>query len=53
MPEIKDILNEAGFSKTFVYMEGFDKDGEGTGTFRKRTRGDECETWIAYLVSLS
>ena len=52
MPEIKDILKEAGFSKSFVYMEGFDKNGEGTGSFRKRTRGDECETWIAYLVSL-
>ena len=52
MPEIKDLLKEAGFSKSFVYMEGFDRKGDGTGIFRKRTREDECDTWIAYIVSL-
>lgn len=52
LPEIRDILKEAGFSKTFVYWEGFDRKGEGTGIFRKRKQGDICETWVVYVVSL-
>lgn len=52
LPEIKDILKEAGFSESFVYLEGFDKKGEGTGLFRKKKRGDICDTYVAYLVSL-
>ena len=52
LPEIRDLLKEAGFRKSFVYWEGFDKKGEGTGIFRKRTKGDLCDTWVAYVVSL-
>lgn len=52
LPEIRDLLKEAGFRKSFVYWEGFDKKGEGTGIFRKRTKGDLCDTWVAYIVSL-
>ena len=52
LPELKDILNSAGFSQVYVYWEGSDKRGNGNGVFRKVKRGDLCETWIAYLVSL-
>ena len=50
IPELKDILLEAGFSKVYVYWEQSDKKGEGTGLFKKATKGDICDTWVAYLV---
>ena len=53
LPELKDILTEAGFSKIYVYWEGTDKHGEGNGIFKPTEKGEICDTWIAYLVSLS
>ena len=50
LPELKDILEEAGFSSLHVYWEQSDKNGEGTGFFKKSLKGEACETWIAYLV---
>ena len=50
LPELKDILEEAGFSKVDVYWEQSDKKGEGTGVFKKSLKGSICDTWIAYIV---
>ena len=50
LPELKDVLKDAGFSNVHVYWEQSDKRGEGTGVFRKSHRGEICDTWIAYLV---
>ena len=52
LPELKDILISAGFSKVHVYWEGTNKQGEGNGIFKKSKQGEVCDTWIAYLVSL-
>ena len=52
IPELKELLQEAGFSKTFVYWEQSDKKGEGTGVFKKSQTGETCDCWIAYLISL-
>ena len=52
LPEIKDLLKEAGFAESFVYWEGFDRKGDGTGVFKKKNQGEICDTWLAYLVSL-
>ena len=51
LPELKDILTAAGFSKVQVYWEGTDKQGEGNGIFKPAQKGEICDTWIAYLVS--
>ena len=53
LPELRDILQEAGFSKVDVYWEQSDKKGEGTGVFKKAKKGEVCDTWIAYLVCLA
>ena len=52
IPELKDILTEAGFSKVYTYWEGTNKKGEGNGRFKQAKKGDICDTWIAYLVNL-
>ena len=50
--ELREILLEAGFRKTFVYWEGDDDDGGGNGIFKKREKEENCETWIAYVVGV-
>jgi len=53
MMELKDLLYEAGFSDVGSYFEGDDEDDpeEGNGIFEADPRGENCESWIAYLVS--
>lgn len=48
--ELRDILQEAGFGNVVVYWEGTTKDGEGDNNFKPSLKGEECESWIAYLV---
>lgn len=50
IPEIKDLLEEAGFSESVVYWEGSDDSGDGNGEFDITETGEECESWIAYIV---
>ncbi len=52
LPEIAEILREAGFHEVTVYWEGTDeKTGEGDGVFTVTKRGEACEGWIAYLAA--
>ena len=53
IPEITELLIEAGFSSTAVYWEGTEEDtGEGDGEWAATDRGEACEGWIAYLVGI-
>jgi SAM-dependent methyltransferase len=51
LPEIKELLLEAGFKNPTVYWEGTDKDGEGDGVFTPDERGEADAGWIAYIVA--
>ncbi|MBT8130869.1 MAG: class I SAM-dependent methyltransferase [Gammaproteobacteria bacterium] len=51
LPEIRELLQEAGFSKSTVYWEGFDEDGEGNDDYKPAERGDADPAWIAYIVA--
>jgi len=52
LPELRDILLEAGFSSADCYWEGTDEDGEsGDGIFTKTEEGEACLSYIAYLVA--
>jgi SAM-dependent methyltransferase len=51
VPEIQDLLNEAGFSKVTVYLQGWDEDGEPDGIFEPTTVGDADAGWICYLTA--
>lgn len=52
LPEIREILDEAGFARTTVYWEGTDEEtGEGDGDFQPREHGDADPAWIAYIVA--
>jgi hypothetical protein len=49
LPEVRDILLDAGFSNVTIYWQGWDKDGEPDGDFRPATRGEADPGWIAML----
>lgn len=52
MPEVRELLIEAGFVETIVYWEGTTADGEGDSKFRPRKRAAADPAWIAYVVAL-
>jgi SAM-dependent methyltransferase len=51
MPEIRELLFEAGFRTARVYWEGEDDDGEGNGEFYEHATGEPDPAWIAYIVA--
>ena len=51
MPELREILAEAGFSKTTVYCEGTDEEGDGDGEFEATEVCDADASLIAYIVA--
>lgn len=51
LPELREILAEAGFSKVRVYWEGDDGEGGGNGEFTEHATGEADLAWIAYLVA--
>lgn len=50
IPEIRELMLEAGFAKTHVYWEGSTRSGTGNGVFARTEQGEECDAWIAYIV---
>jgi SAM-dependent methyltransferase len=51
LPEIRELLLEAGFSTARIYWEGEDEDGEGNGEFTETDRGDADLAWVCYIVA--
>jgi len=53
IPEVRELMLEAGFDRADVYWEeSDDKSGEGTGKFIKTDAGDSDPAWIAYIVGV-
>ncbi len=50
--EIREILMEAGFSKTHVFWESSDSSGRGTGEYAPMEKGDPAHAWIAYVAGV-
>jgi SAM-dependent methyltransferase len=52
LPEIRELLEEAGFSDVTVYWEGTDKkNNEGNGIYEPATVGDADPGWVCYVVA--
>ncbi|NEV61528.1 class I SAM-dependent methyltransferase [Thiorhodococcus minor] len=49
LPEIRELLAEAGFARTLVYWQGWDEDDEPDGNFLPVETGEPDAGWIAYL----
>ncbi|MCG6899140.1 MAG: class I SAM-dependent methyltransferase [Gammaproteobacteria bacterium] len=52
LPELRELLDEAGFSKVTVYWEETDPEtGEGTAVYSPATVGDADPGWVCFLVA--
>ncbi len=57
LPELRELLEEAGFSKVRIYWEEFvdsdddDDELEGTGEFHESHEEENQESWQAYIVA--
>lgn len=51
LPEIRELLAEAGFSRVTVYWQGWDADGNPDGRFVPVETGEPDAGWIAYLTA--
>jgi SAM-dependent methyltransferase len=51
LPEIQELLLEAGFRRVTVYWEGTDEDGDGDGVFTPEPKGEADAGWICYLTA--
>ena len=50
LPEIRETMIEAGFTRTHVYWEGTNRAGYGNGDFKRTEEGDDASGWVAYIV---
>lgn len=51
LPELKELLLEAGFSDVTVYWEGDDGEGEGNGIYKPKKAASNDPAWICYIVA--
>ncbi|MEZ6188990.1 MAG: class I SAM-dependent methyltransferase [Planctomycetota bacterium] len=53
IPEVKELLREAGFSQAHAYWEGTDEETEeGNGEFTRADSTENEDAWIAYLIGV-
>jgi hypothetical protein len=51
LPELRELMSEAGFEDVHVLWEGTDrKTGKGNGVFRRVRRGGDEKAWVAYVM---
>ncbi len=52
IPEVCELLREAGFNRIDIYWEDIDRStGQGNSRFRRVTRAPNSEGWIAFFVA--
>jgi len=52
LPEIRELLTEAGFDEVTVYWEGTDtQTNEGNGIYEPAETGDADPGWVCYIVA--
>lgn len=53
LPELREVLSEAGFKRVIVYWQGWDeKTDDGDGNFAPAETADPDAGWIAYIAAL-
>ena len=51
-PEVREMLDEAGFRESHVYWELEDADGEDTGEWRRTKSTENADAWGCYIVGV-
>lgn len=51
LPELQELLTEAGYRKVAVYWEETDEDDDGTGVYSPATVGEADPGWVCFIVA--
>jgi SAM-dependent methyltransferase len=53
LPELRDLLKDAGFGNTIAYWEDEDDDDdeEGNGEFYATEHAENCDAWVTYIAA--
>lgn len=51
LPELRDMLLEAGYARVRTYLEGDAPGGGGNGVYSERSRGRADRSFLAYIVA--
>jgi hypothetical protein len=51
IPELRELMEEAGFEGVTAYWEGEDARGKGNGVFRPSAKGTADRSFVAYVVA--
>ena len=52
IPEVREMLQEAGFAASYVYWEEEDDDGEDTGEWVRMAEAPCHPSWVCYIVAV-
>lgn len=52
LPELQELLIEAGFKSAEVYLHDWTKGGESDDIYRRRTTYENALGWVAYVVGI-
>lgn len=52
LPEVRELLSEAGFDDVVVYWEQEDEDGEGNGEYHPAKVGTADPSWVCYVIGV-
>jgi SAM-dependent methyltransferase len=52
LPELRELLAEAGFERSVVYWQDSDEDGEPNGEFTAVNSGEADPAWITYVAAV-
>jgi len=52
LAEVREMLDEAGFSESHVYWELEDEDGEDTGIWERKDEAPSNACWICYIAAI-
>lgn len=52
VPEVREMLQEAGFKESHVYFELEDEDGEDTGEWKRTEEAPNNPSWLCYIVGV-
>lgn len=53
LAELRELLAEAGFSKSVAFWEGDDADGGGDGEYEPTEIAENCEAWVSYIAAFA
>jgi cyclopropane fatty-acyl-phospholipid synthase-like methyltransferase len=52
LPELQELLIEAGFKSAEVYLHDWTKEGESDDIYRRRTTYENALGWVAYVIGI-